>query len=64
MMFSVACNKASDDQQKANAAQSEANNKIENAQSEANQKIGEAQASFAKRREDYRHQTTLNLQTS
>jgi len=72
LIVAAGCSRASDDQQKATAAQSEANDKIAaanteadkkvvSAQNEADKKIGEAQASFMKRREDYRHQTTVNL---
>jgi flagellin-like hook-associated protein FlgL len=72
LAIAAGCDKAADDQQKATAAQNEANDKIVAArveadkkvvaaQSEADQKISEAQASFMKRREDYRHKTTANL---
>lgn len=66
------CDKASDEQQKANAAQAEADKKIaeankENAvkttsaQVEADKKIAAAEADFGKRREDYRHTVQGNL---
>jgi hypothetical protein len=45
-----ACDKAADDEHKANVAQTE-----------ADQKIAAAHASFLKLREDYRHTTTGNL---
>ena len=72
LILTAACDKASDDQQKATAAQNEANDKIAaakveadkkalTAQTAADNKIAEAQASFLKLREDYRHKTTLNL---
>ena len=72
LLLVVGCDKAADDQKKATAAQNEANEKIAeakveadkkavSAQSEADKKIAEAQASFMKRREDYRHKTTVNL---
>lgn len=72
IMLSAGCDKASDDRQKANLAQNEANDKITaaraeadkkvlSAQGEADRKIAEAQASFLKMREDYRHKTTVNL---
>jgi hypothetical protein len=72
MAIGTGCDKASDDQAKANAAQTEANDKIAAAkteadkkavaaQTEADQKIAEARASFTQRREDYRHKTTTNL---
>ena len=72
LVIAAGCDNAAADQQKATSAQNEANDKIVaarveadkkvvSAQSEADQKISEAQASFMKRREDYRHKTTLNL---
>jgi hypothetical protein len=61
LLLTAACDKASDDQRKATAAQSEANDKIVAAQAEADKQIAAAQASFMTRREDYRHKTTLNL---
>jgi hypothetical protein len=72
ILFPLGCDKASDDQQKANAAQTEANGKIATATTEANQKvntaqaeadkkIADAQANFMKLREDYRHSTTTSL---
>ncbi len=70
--LAVACDKAADDQQKANNAQAEANKQIisarveadkrmEGAQAEADKKIAAAQADFLKLREDYRHKTTVAL---
>ena len=72
LLLSSACNKAADEQKKANDAQAKANDKIaevareadqkiKNAQAEADKKIAEAQASFMKLREDYRHTTTEGL---
>jgi hypothetical protein len=66
------CDKATDDQTKADKAQITANDKItainqeahekgQAAQAEADKKIAEANTSFVKLREDYRHQTTNNL---
>src|SRR6188768_865391 len=66
------CNKAADEQEKANQAQAKANEKIveanqeankkaNEAQAEADKKIAEAQATFLKLREDYRHDTTQKL---
>ncbi len=60
------CDKAADDQQKANHAQAEADDKIATAKKEAaekvngaqataDKKIAEASADFGKRREDFRH---------
>jgi hypothetical protein len=71
-VLAVGCDKAIDDQTKANAAQAEANGKIgaankeadqkgQAAQSEADKKIADANANFMKLREDYRHKTTTNL---
>jgi regulator of protease activity HflC (stomatin/prohibitin superfamily) len=72
LLLATACDKASDDQHNANAAQAVANDKIaaagaeatqkvSAAQAEANQKVAEAQANFMKLREDYRHSTTTSL---
>jgi hypothetical protein len=70
--LAVGCDKAMDDQTKANNAQTEANEKIAAATKEADQKIAAAQseadkkaadanANFMKLREDYRHLTANNL---
>jgi hypothetical protein len=67
------CDKAIDDQTKANSAQTAANEKISAAsqeayqkthaaQAEADKRIAEANAHFMKLREDYRHQTANNLE--
>jgi hypothetical protein len=66
------CDKASDEQQKANAAQAEADKKIAEAnkeatvkttgaQVEADKKIAAAEADFGKRREEYRHKIQTDL---
>ena len=66
------CDKAADDQNKANAAQAEADQKIaaakkeaseksNNAQAEADKKIATAEGDFGKRREDYRHKVQTDL---
>ena len=66
------CDKAADDQNKANAAQTEADQKIaaakkeaseksNNAQAEADKKIATAEGDFGKRREDYRHKVQTDL---
>jgi hypothetical protein len=66
LTLAAGCNKAADDQQKANAAQAEADKKIAeankeattkttSAQVEADKKIAAAEGDFGKRREDYRH---------
>lgn len=68
----VGCDKAADDQNKANAAQAEADKKIadtkkeaadksNNAQAEADKKIASAEGDFGKRREDYRHKVQTDL---
>lgn len=65
-------NKAADEQQKANAAQAEADRKIAeankeattkttSAQVEADKKIAALEGDFGKRREDYRHKVTSDL---
>jgi regulator of protease activity HflC (stomatin/prohibitin superfamily) len=74
LLLPVACDKAADDQAKANNAQNEANAKIgaaqteaaakmNTAQADADRKIAEAQASFTKMREDFRHSTASDLVT-
>lgn len=68
----VGCDKAADDQNKANTAQAEADKKIaeakkeaadksNNAQAEADKKIAAAEGDFGKRREDYRHKLQTDL---
>jgi hypothetical protein len=70
--LTAGCEKAADDQNKANAAQNKANAaidsagadataKMKSAQADADRTIADAQASFMKLREDYRHTTTTNL---
>ena len=72
LLLASSCDKAADEQKKANAAQAKANEqiadvareadqKIKIAQAEADKKIAEAQASFMKMREDYRHATTTGM---
>jgi hypothetical protein len=72
VLLITGCDKAMDDQTKANnsqatanekiaAANQEANQKGQAAQAEADRKIAAANANFMKLREDYRHQTTNNL---
>jgi len=69
---SVACTKAADEQNKADQARTEADNKvveanreatdkINAAQSDADKKVAEAQASFLKLREDFRHKVNQDL---
>ena len=66
------CDKGSDEQQKANSAQAEADKKIAeankkastettSAQLEADKKIAAAEGEFGKRREDYRHKIQTDL---
>jgi hypothetical protein len=75
LTLTTACDKAADEQQKATAAQAEANAKIEatrkdaeakmkSAQSDADKKIADAQAGFMKMREDYRHTASGEMVTT
>jgi len=68
----LGCNKAADEQRKADEARSEADKKvgeasndaaekINAARAEADKKVAEAQADFLKLREDYRHKVTEDL---
>ncbi len=59
--LAAGCDKAADDQHKADVAEIEANEKIAVITREADQKVAAANASFMKLREDYRHTTTQNL---
>ena len=70
--LAAGCNKAADEQQKAdqartdadkkvNEANSEATDKINAARADADKKVADAQASFLKLREDYRHDVTADL---
>jgi len=72
LALAAGCNNASDEQQKANAAQAEADKKIAeankeavvkttSAQLEADKKIAAAEGDFGKRREDYRHKIQTDL---
>ncbi len=72
LAVTAGCDKAADDQQRANAAQAEADKKIADlnreavtnttsAQLEADKKIAAASSDFAKRREDYRHKIQTDL---
>jgi len=72
VFLATGCEKAADEQQKANNAQTEADKKIANAQQEANdktnsaqaeadKKVAAAQANFGKMREDYRHKVQTDL---
>jgi hypothetical protein len=72
LAFAAGCNKAADEQQKAdqaridadkkiNEANRDATDKINAAQSDADKKVADAQASFLKIREDYRHKVNEDL---
>lgn len=72
LALSAGCNKAADEQRKADEARAEADSKVSEANREANdkvnaaradedKKVAEAQASFLKIREDYRHKVTEDL---
>lgn len=71
-LLTVGCDTASDEQNRANRAQAEANKtiattataadeKMKIAQAEADKKIAQAQANFQTMREEYRHATTVAL---
>ncbi len=68
----MGCNKAADEQRKADEARAESDNKVVDASREAaekinaaradeDKKVAEAQAGFLKLREDYRHKLTEDL---
>jgi uncharacterized protein (DUF3084 family) len=72
LVLGLACNTARDQQEKVNKAQADANEKIAAANQQADQKINEAQAeadkktadaqaTFAKLREDFRHDVNTKL---
>jgi len=72
LAFGAGCDKAADEQRKADEARAEADKtsaeasreateKINAAQAEADKKVADAQAGFLKLREDYRHKATENL---
>lgn len=72
LAFAAGCNKAADEQRKAdqaridadkkvNDANGEATDKINAAHADADKKVADAQASFLKLREDYRHKVTEDL---
>ena len=71
-VLALGCDSASDEQNRANRAQAEANKtitttaavadeKMKTAQAEADKKIAQAQANFQTMREDFRHATTVTL---
>jgi hypothetical protein len=72
LSLAAGCNKAQDEQRKADEARAEADekvteanreatDKINAAQAEADKKVADAQANFLKLREDYRHSVTEDL---
>ncbi len=72
LALATGCDKAADEQRKADEARAEADNKVIDANREAtdkvnaaraeeDKKVAEAQASFLKIREDYRHKVTEDL---
>jgi lipopolysaccharide assembly outer membrane protein LptD (OstA) len=72
LALATGCDKAADDQQKANKAQEEANTKITSAkmeaaekgtaaQAEADKKIAAAEGDFGKRREEYAHKVKADV---
>lgn len=72
LSLAAGCNKAQDEQRKADEARAEADNKVNEAnreatdkinaaQAEADKKVADAQANFLKLREDYRHNVTEDL---
>jgi hypothetical protein len=72
LALAAGCNKAADEQKKADEARAEADNKVMEAnrdatdkvnaaRAEEDKKVAEAQADFLKIREDYRHKVTENL---
>ena len=72
LALAAGCNKAADEQRKADEARAdadhkvveanrEANDKVNAARAEEDKKVAEAQADFLKIREDYRHKVTENL---
>ena len=72
LALAAGCNKAADEQRKADEARSEADTKVNEAnreatdkinaaQAEADKKVADAQANFLKLREEYRHDVTEDL---
>ena len=72
MGLTIGCNRAADEQRKADEARAEADKKIadtnqeaqqriNSAQADADQKVADANANFLKLRENYRHDVTQNL---
>jgi hypothetical protein len=72
LSFAVGCNKAADEQRKADEARVEADKKVEEAnrdatdkinaaRADADKKVADAQANFIKMREDFRHDVNEDL---
>ena len=72
LAFGAGCNKAADEQQKADQARTDADKKVNEvnndatdkinaARADADKKVADAQANFLKLREDYRHSVTEDL---
>jgi hypothetical protein len=72
LTFAAGCNKAADEQRKADEARSEADKKVEEAnrdatdkinaaRADADKKVADAQANFVKMREDFRHDVNQDL---
>ncbi len=74
LSFAAGCDKAADEQHKADTARTDADNKVAEAnrdatdkinaaRAEEDKKVADAQANFVKMREDYRHQVNESLTT-
>lgn len=72
LSLAAGCNKAQDEQRKADEARAEADHKVDEAnreatdkinaaQADADKKVADAQANFMKLREDYRHDVSEDL---
>lgn len=72
LSLAAGCNKAQDEQRKADEARADADHKVDEAnreatdkinaaQAEADKKVADAQANFMKLREDYRHDVSEDL---
>lgn len=72
LSLAAGCNRAQDEQRKADEARAEADHKVDEAnreatekinaaQAEADKKVADAQANFTKLREDYRHDVSEDL---
>jgi hypothetical protein len=72
LSFAAGCNKAADEQRKADEARADADKKVDQAnrdatekinaaRADADQKVADAQANFIKMREDFRHDVNQDL---